>query len=273
MPGFGTYLRAAFNARPLGMPVPPNWLFLAATALVAWFVSPGAVFIAAGLEIGYLAALATNQRFRNLIDAELLPRTTTRPDRRAALLGQLDDDSKREQATLEGRCLKILTLHAGDSSLVDQQEEQLAQLTWLHLRLLAARTAVRAVVLTGAAERKDLTRRLRDLEQRRDAASSDLAHSIEGQATIVRTRLAQFDEAQQRTDYLEAELDRLRQQAELIYDQSLLAAGGTDGSGLSSSIASLGDSLANTNRWLRDQRLTADSAWEEAPPLRRPVAQ
>lgn len=270
MLGFGSYLRAAFNARPLGMPVPPNWLFLAATGLVGWFVSPGLVLIGAGLEVAYLMWLATNQRFRNVVDASQ-PRVA-QPDRRAALLGQVDDDSREEQATLEGRCLKILAIHGSDSSLIQQQEEQLAQLTWLHLRLLVARTAVRAVVRTGTSERSDLKRRLSDLERRRDAANADLAQSIEGQAAIVRSRLAQFDEAKTRADYLDAELDRLRQQAELILDQSLLAAGGTDGTGLSSSIASLGDSLATTNRWLRDQRLTADSAWEEAPPLPRTAA-
>ncbi len=270
MQGFGSYLRAAFNARPLGMPVPPNWLFLAATGLVGWFVSPGLMLIGAGLEIGYLMWLATNQRFRNLVDATQ-PRPIV-PDRRAALLGQLDTDSRSEQTTLEDRCLKILAIHDSDGALVQQQEEQLAQLTWLHLRLLAARSAVRTVVRTGTSERGDLKRRLADLERRRDAAAADLAQSIEGQAAIVRARLTQFDEAKARTDYLDAELDRLRQQAELILDQSLLAAGGTDGTGLSSSIASLGDSLATTNRWLRDQRLTADSAWEEAPPLRRTAA-
>lgn len=271
MATFGTYLRAAFNARPMGMPVPPNWLFLAAAGLLGWFVSPGFVAIGAGCEIGYLMWLSTNQRFRNLVDGEQ-PRAA-QPDLRQALLGQLDEESRTEQNTLESRCLKILAIHGSDSSLIQQQEQQLAQLTWLHLRLLAARTAVRTVVQTGTSDRTELKKRLADLERRRDAASDDLAQSIEGQATIVRSRLAQFDEAKTRTDYLDAELDRLRQQAELIHDQSLLAAGGTDGAGLSSSIASLGDSLAHTNRWLRDQRLTADSAWEEAPPLRRAVTQ
>ncbi len=38
-----SYLAAAFNARPFGMPVPPNWFGVAAFALLGAFVNPGAV--------------------------------------------------------------------------------------------------------------------------------------------------------------------------------------------------------------------------------------
>lgn len=266
MSGFGTYLRAAFNARPLGMPIPPNWIALAAAGLLGWFVHPGLWLIAGGLELGYLMALTSNMRFRAVVDAG---GRTPPPvvDRRAALLSQLDDEARSAQDALEARCREVLAIHGGDDPLLAQQEEQLRQLCWLHLRLLAARSSVQTVARTGGSDRRELTKRLADLEKRRDAAASDLAASIEGQAAIVRSRLAQFAEAGSRLDYLDAELDRLRQQVELLRDQALLAAGGTDGASLSSTIAGLGESLQTTNRWMRDQRLTADAAWEEAPPL------
>ena len=74
-------------------------------------------------------------------------------------------------------------------------------------------------------------------------------------------------EAEARLAYLEAERERLVQQAELLREQNLLAAGGSGHDGISSTIAQLGDSLATTNRWMREQSLTLDAGWEEAPPL------
>ena len=58
-PGFMQYLTAAFNARPFGMFVAPNWMGLAAFGLLG-IINPGFWVLGAGLEIGYLLALATN---------------------------------------------------------------------------------------------------------------------------------------------------------------------------------------------------------------------
>lgn len=277
--GFSRYLRAAFSARPLGMPIPPNWIGLAAVGLLGWFIDPGLWLVGAGLEIGYLVALSSNVRFRRLIDAEQ-PRASG-PDRRAELVTQLDAKALTQQESLEERCRTILALNHDGEALLAQQDDQLRQLCWLHLRLLAARQAVQTVADAGVGSRRDLERNLRDLERRRadtTALTDDLATSLDGQLTIVRTRLAQFTEAGTRLAYLDAEIERLRQQAELLREQALLAAGGTDGGNLSATIQGLGDSLATTNRWMRDQRLTSDLAWEDAPPLPvpapgRPVAQ
>ncbi len=269
MAGFASYLGAAFNARPAGMPIPPNWIGLAAVALVGWFVHPGLWLVGAGLEIGYLAALVGNARFRAAIDGA--DRPTAADDPRRRLLDALETADRELQADLEARCRAILDTAVTADAIADplraQQAQQLAQLCWLHLRLLAARAAVRVVVRTGGSERRELERRLADLERRRDQADGDLAGSIEGQAAIVRSRLAQFAEAGSRLAYLDAELERLRQQTDLLREQALLAAGGSGGDGISSNIRNLGESLETTNRWMRDQRLTDDLAWEQAPPL------
>ena len=274
--GLRDYLWSACNARPMGMPLPPNWIALAAVGLLGFFVHPGLLLVGAGLEIGYLVALTSSRRFRALVDAQQpLPAL---PDRRGALVRQLDADALAQHEALEERCRAILALNRDGEGLLQQQDEQLRQLCWLHLRLLAARKAVQTVADTGTEDRRELERKLRDLEKRRTqftglggiTGTDDLALSLDGQISILTTRLSQFDEARNRLAYLDAEIERLRQQAELIREQSLLAVGGTDGSSLSTTIQGLGDSLATTNRWMRDQRLTSDLAWEDAPPL--PVA-
>ena len=64
-----SYLAAAFNARPFGMPIPPNWFGVVAFALLGAFVNPGFWLIGAGLEGLYLWALSKNPRFRALVDS------------------------------------------------------------------------------------------------------------------------------------------------------------------------------------------------------------
>ena len=64
------YWLAAFNARPFGMPVPPNWFALAAFGLLGAFVNPGFWIVGAGLELAYLSWLGGSKRFRNAIDAD-----------------------------------------------------------------------------------------------------------------------------------------------------------------------------------------------------------
>ena len=53
-----SYLAAAFNARPLGMPVPPNWFGVAAFGLLGALVNPGLWLIGLGLEGLYLWSLS-----------------------------------------------------------------------------------------------------------------------------------------------------------------------------------------------------------------------
>ena len=65
-----SYLAKAFNARPLGMPIPPNWFGLAAFGILGALINPGIWLIGAGLEGLYLWALSKNERFRKTVDAE-----------------------------------------------------------------------------------------------------------------------------------------------------------------------------------------------------------
>ena len=75
-PGFFDYITAAFNARPFGMFVAPNWIGLGAFGLLG-MMEPGFWVLGAGLELGYLLALSTNERFQRLVAAVPLVEATT----------------------------------------------------------------------------------------------------------------------------------------------------------------------------------------------------
>ena len=63
--GIWGYIKAAFNARPIGMFVPPNWVGIVALAL-AGLVNPGIWAVGAGLEVRHIGAYEPRQRAAQL---------------------------------------------------------------------------------------------------------------------------------------------------------------------------------------------------------------
>ena len=109
MSGKRSYLAAAFNARPFGMPVPPNWFVLGAFGLLGAFVDPGFWLIGAGVEGLYLWVLSRNPRFRTAIDAESVSRTSW-DARYRSLADPLDADARALQGTIETLAAEIVEL-------------------------------------------------------------------------------------------------------------------------------------------------------------------
>ncbi|HYE07123.1 MAG TPA: hypothetical protein VEL07_16540 [Planctomycetota bacterium] len=249
-PGFARTLSAAFNARPWGLLVPPNWIMLGAFGLLG-VVNPGFWLVGLGLEIGYLYALASSERFRATLDGATVDNELEWAAKRARLLGQIEPEDRAAHESFVARCREIVAHQAAsDGSAADEQAKGLARLAWVQLRLLAARTAIRRVVRD--ADARGLDRRITELERSRDAAASDeLKRSLEGQIEIVRDRAARQREAGDKLAYLDAELERLRQQVELIREQALLA---HDAGGVSRTIDALGDTLGESSRWIAEQR-------------------
>lgn len=253
-PGFLTYLGAAFNARPLGMPLPPNWVGLAAAGLLG-LLNPGFWLIGAGVELGYLLALTSNARFRATVDAKHLQDASgTWETKRAALIERLPAAERKRQEALEERC-RIVLAHGqdGDDAALDgQQAESLAQLAWVHLRLLLSRNRLDRVV-SEAEPPAEVAKRIRDLQKRiADPTTSDgLKTSLASQLEILTSRQASHASVRDQLALIDAELERLRQQVELVREQTALS---TDASGASRTIDALGATLGETTRWLSDQR-------------------
>lgn len=266
-----SYVVAAFNARPLGMPVPPNWFGIAAFALLGAFVHPGLWLIGLGIEGLYLRVMATSPRFRKTVDA--LAGAARGGTRYEAMLESLDADAQHHQHEVESEAGEIVgLLQRGTAH--ESQVADVRQIAWLHLKLLSARAALAAVV--AAAEREGRTldeqeRRCRD-RLASGSADEDLVRSLHQQLEVIRSRHDAHADARRRLELVDAELARLRQQISLVREQVLLA---TDEESMAQSLDAVAASLNEANRWLKDQRelfAGLENLTEEPPPAELLVA-
>ncbi len=274
-PGFFDYIKAAFNARPLGMFVAPNWIGLGAFGLLGAAVDPGFWVLGAGLELGYLLALSTNARFQRLVAALPLADATAGWNQRIqGLLGRLDQGDRRLYDLFAQRCRSIIDLQvpaAGTTDVpggLETQADSLGRLSWMFLRLLVARRTIQHVI-GDSGDGSDLRKRLTTLERQRadPSLSEELRRSLSGQIEILTQRLQQRTDAERKLAFLEAELERIQQQVELIREQAALS---TDPELLSQRIDEITATLGTTGQWIRDQQKVYGAMEDlliEPPPL------
>jgi len=266
------YVAAAFNARPFGMFVAPNWVGLAAMGLLG-IANPGFWVLGAGLELGYLLTLATNSRFQRVVAAG--PLSDARSDWNARinrLLGRLHEEDKGRYSALAERCASIIELqtHGGIDTPhgIEMQADSLGRLSWMFLRLLVARGTILRVL--GQSDGDDvLEQRRRTLEKQAndEGAPADLRRSLKGQIDILAQRIQQRGEADKKLAFIDAELARIEEQVELIREQAALS---TDPEILSQRIDEITATLGGTGQWIRDQQKVygaMDDLLTEPPPL------
>lgn len=277
-PGFWQYLKAAFNARPFGMWIPPNWIGLALFGLLG-LMNPGFWVIGAGLELGYLGALVSSGRFQRAIAAR---HSAVSEDQWSGkveqLVGQLSESDQRRYVALLARCRAILEQqsHAGDSipDGLESQRTSLSRLSWLYLRLLLMRQAIDKVLVDDTDPgNQRLRSRIGDLQKRLadESIGDDLRRSLTSQLEILEQRMAQRSEGSEKLAFLEAELTRIHEQVELIREQAVLS---TDPELLSQRIDEIATTLGGTSQWIRDQQQVYGVLQDlvaEPPPLPLPT--
>jgi hypothetical protein len=271
-PGFLDYLTAAFNARPIGMFVAPNWIGLAAVGILG-IANPGFWVLGAGLELGYLLTLATNKRFQNTVSGK--PLTAARQawnQKISKVLDRLDPADVRTYDALAARCRSILDLQLQNADEppegLEQQADSLGRLSWMFLRLLLARRTI-GQVMGGAQNDAELQKKIASLErqQHQTGLSEELSRSLGGQLEILRQRLQQRTDGDRKLVYLDAELERISQQVELIREQAAMS---TDPELLSRRIDDITATLGSTGQWIRDQQQVygaMEDLLTEPPPL------
>lgn len=249
--GFRDYLREAFNARPWGMFVAPNWIGIAAFGMLG-LINPGFWLVGAGLELAYLYLLTGNIRFRRWVDAQLAGEVAQDWNTQlAARLQQLAPAEAQRFRALEKRCQAILAQQKATGAMpeLDTHSEGLGRLMWIYLGLLNARQTLRQIMDGGA---QDFSGKVQALENQIRAEKDDnLRQSLTGQLEILRQRTDMQKEGRTKIAFLDSELDRIEQQVELIREQALLAG---DPAALSRRIDEVGATLTTTSQWIRDQQ-------------------
>lgn len=265
MSGKRSYLAAAFNARPFGMPVPPNWFGIAAFAVLGAFINPGLWLIGVGLEGLYLWMLSQNPRFRNAVDAST-PEQVDWRNRYDTMLAPLDPSAREQQNAIEYQAAEIVELLTR-SGANESQMGDVRQMAWLHLKLLAARAALLQVLASAVRARRELDTQEERIQTRLQGdCNDDLRRSLEQQLEVIKTRRIAHADAERRRELVDAELDRLRQQVSLVREQALLA---TDERTAAQSLDAISASLNEANRWLKDQRelfAGLDDLTDDPPP-------
>ncbi len=269
---FWTYLKAAFNARPFGMFVAPNWIGLVAFGLLG-LTNPGFWLVGAGVELTYLLGLTTNGRFQRAVSARAsAPTEQLWKARVDGMVRRLSDTDQARYVAFTARCRSILDQFAqqdpsGTAS--DVQSENLSKLIWVYLRLLLARRAMSRVLKEPTlGETQELEARLTELKRRLEDGSlhEDLRKSLASQAEILEQRVTQRREGREKLDFLEAEILRIQEQVELLREQAALS---TDASGLSTRLDEITGTLGGASQWISDQQKlygSLDDLLDEPPP-------
>jgi len=274
-PTFWDYVRSAFNARPMGMFVPPNWIGLGVFGFLG-LLNPGFWIIGLGLELAYLGRLATDSRFQRLVEGErLLGERRRWQERLADLIRELPAEDQQRYRALERRCGNILEQQLRGATLAPALEEQgegLGKLVWIYLRLLLTRESIKKIIQESSGSQEDAARMEERIEKlqlqlKQPAISEDLRKSLSAQCEILQQRVEKKREAVEKLAFLDAELTRIQEQVELLREQAVLS---TDPEAVSQRIDQITTTLGGTSQWIRDQQKiygAMEDLLNEPPPL------
>lgn len=255
--GYFDYVKKAFwrkvDVRGLGA-LPLNPMALGAFAVLG-IANPGFWLLGAAFEVGYLALRSSSARFQKLIEGErLLALQASWEDRVHAAVENLSGKRQERYRRLLAQCRTILGTGAPLDEdtlggLRDMKERNLNQLLTIFLRLLTSQEVIRdnlsRVDLLGLeGEIAEVEKQLADLDPEADGA---LARSLQGTLDIQRKRLENLEKAQASLRVIDAELQRIEQQVELLREEAAIAG---DPEALSSRLDSVTIQMTETSRWM-----------------------
>jgi hypothetical protein len=221
------YLKAAFfvgvDVPALGR-VPANILALGAIAIFG-FVQPAFWFLGMGLETAFLFALASNARFRKVVDAqELQVSENDMEAKRQALVNELPADSQKRLASLVRQCDKVLGVYRNlqaEDFVIGTNQEALRRLQWLYLKLLVGRCHLAA---THEGADRDLMQKIADLEaDLKDGEETEaLRESKTATLNILKKRLANLRRKDITLQEIDSDLTRIENQVDLILENATI---------------------------------------------------
>jgi hypothetical protein len=263
---FFGYVRAAFNARYLGMPIPLNWIGVVGVALAGW-LDPGFIVIGAGIELAYLLLAASSKRFQRFIDGSAA-HTRNEENRLRMLLLRLTPVDATRYNHLQSRCRELLLEQQSHGADISAQNDALSRLLLVYLQLLVTQQNLEQL-LRESPDADDLPQRIDQLQKQLQTPDlpSELRNSLEGQLQILQQRLASRQEATNKYQFVNAELVRIQEQVELVREQSALI---SDPANLTERVDAIAGSLTQTGQWVREQQTILgrmDDLTAEPPPI------
>jgi len=262
--GYRDYLKKALTRRvrvPLLGEMPVIQLGLAAFAALG-LANPG--FWALGGALGgiFVFLRASSARFQKLVHGEmLLQAQMTWSERLHRAVQRLRPSSQERYRRLLGQCRLILgiseTLENNSlGSFRDLRGRSLNQLLWIFLRLLTSREVIRANIRD--ADRPRLERDVIRLDQRLAGTdpASPLGRSLQGTLEIQRKRLENLGRARESLAVIEAEMERIEQQVELIREEAAVSGKPED---LSMRLDAVTSTMSETSRWMDEHASFFDS--------------
>ena len=274
-PTLWDYIRAAFNARPGGMFVPPNWIGLGVFAFLG-ALNPGFWMIGLGCEVAYLGWLSTHPRFQRLVNGgRLLDAQRQWQERIYGLMRELTPEDQQLYRALESRCRGILEQQfqgTAPSPGLGEQGEGLGRLVWIYLRLLLTRESITKIIRESSGSPEQavyIEQRIGKLQKQlqEPSVSDELRKSLTAQIEILQQRQEKKREAAEKLAFLDAELARIQEQVELLREQAVLS---TDPEIVSERIDQVTATLGGTNQWIRDQQKiygAMEDLLSDPPPL------
>jgi chromosome segregation ATPase len=187
----------------------------------------------------------------------------------------LGADGQKRYHALEARCRAILEQQLRGATItpgLDTQGAGLGRLLWVYLKLLLTRQAIEKIVREASEGTDDAVRldeRIQNLQTRlKDPTLVDeLRKSLTGQIEILQQRVEKRREARDKLAFLDAELTRIQEQAELVREQAVLT---TDPETVSQRIDQITTTLGGTSQWISEQQKiygAVEDLLAEPPPL------
>ncbi len=252
---FWDYVKEAFWRRahmPLMGKMPVNQMALGLFGVLG-LASPGFWFLGAALETAYLSWLAASERFQKVVQAErLMEIQETWQEGIQAAVGRLSEASRQRYRRLLGQCRRILgiseTLNSDSlGNFRDMRAHSLNQLLAIYLRLLTSKEVIRTN--TEDVDRGRLEEETRELQERlaKLEEESPLTRSLQATWEIHQRRLSNLNRAKESLRVIDAELERVEKQVELIREESAVSG---KPEFLSTRLDAVTSTMSETTRWM-----------------------
>jgi len=266
-PGYGDYVKAAFNYR---MPVrglgglPINWLFLGAVgvaSIVAWPV----LLVGAGAEVGFLTALANSDRFQRSVRArKLQSHDEAVQDQLEVVAGGLSPGAQARYAAFGQKCSEIVEiarkLQPADGSELQTYADHLAELRSVYVRMITLLEVFSRYSVDWNKTDPEPAMRAVEKELERADLSDSMRRSKEATLEILKRRAESRKAISERAHVLHSEIGRLEQEVALLRDQALLT---RDPSILTQSMDSAAGILEQHNTWLQENAAVFEGLQQE----------